>query len=175
MPSGTQSIADSIFRLDQCDIVDQKAGLPAVAECESIVAYLSQDRPAGLAAAERAGRAITGPHPRNDVEDPVMYTTTIAAIMSEYPQAVLDRIADPRTGIIRRIRFLPRPAEIAEFCDEEVKRRRNLIAKAQHVIRMHEQRRVAADNETHPAMTEEEKAARREQVSRLLGRFAKSH
>jgi hypothetical protein len=68
--------------------------------------------------------------PRSDVADPNAYALGMAAILSEYPQEVIARITDPRTGIVRRLKFLPRLAEIAEACDEEIKRRKNLRARA---------------------------------------------
>lgn len=166
MLSETQSIADSISRLDRFDLTNRQAVLPDLDECRRIVAHLDQMQPAGLAAGEKAGRAIVGPHPRTDVEDPEMYFTTIAAILSEYPQAVLDRIADPRTGIVRKVKFLPRPQEIAEFCDAELQRRRNLVAKARYIIKLHDER--LAETEKKPTMTEAELESRREHVARIL-------
>jgi hypothetical protein len=58
----------------------------------------------------------------------------IAAIMSEYSRGILDLISDPRTGVVRRIKFLPRPAEIAEACDTEVARRKTLRRNAAHIM-----------------------------------------
>jgi hypothetical protein len=117
--------ADLICRLEQFDksLSDD--------ECLAAVAILNIDgKTADLDQAAAAARSIMNFFPRSDVADPNAYALGMAAIMSEYPQEVIARITDPRTGIVRRLKFLPRLAEIAEACDEEIKRRKTLRAKA---------------------------------------------
>lgn len=41
-------------------------------------------------------------------------------MLAEYPAEVVDYVCDPRTGIPRRLKWLPTVAEIAEACDERV-------------------------------------------------------
>lgn len=45
----------------------------------------------------------------------------IAAILAEYPRDVILRVTDPRTGIPRKMKFMPNPAELAEECDAAVR------------------------------------------------------
>jgi hypothetical protein len=67
-------------------------------------------------AAERA-RLLFGCYRRGDANDPETYTAAIAAILAEYPPDVVQRVTDPRTGIARKIKFLPTVAELSEECE----------------------------------------------------------
>jgi hypothetical protein len=99
------------------------------AQCMAVVAALNADsEPAGVEYATKTARTIIRVYPKADAHDPEAYLTAIALVMSEYPRGVLDRLADPRIGIARRQKFLPRVAEIGEECDNEM-RRRNMIRK----------------------------------------------
>lgn len=81
-------------------------------------------------------RAIIDSHPKSDVANPPGYLAACASIMSEYPAGVLRRVSDPRTGIVRRIKWLPKPSEITEACDAEMKRRSDLLKRAAAIKRM---------------------------------------
>jgi len=37
--------------------------------------------------------------------------------LADYEPDVIQRVTDPRTGIPRRLKFMPNPAEVAEACD----------------------------------------------------------
>ena len=67
-------------------------------------------------AAERA-RLMLGCYPNGRANDPDTYVAAVAAILSEYPQAVVQRVTDPRTGIARKVKFLPSIAELSEACE----------------------------------------------------------
>lgn len=67
-------------------------------------------------AAERA-QMMFGCYRKGDANDPETYTAAVAAILSEYSPEVVQRVTDPRTGIPRRMKFMPNPAEVAEACD----------------------------------------------------------
>ena len=41
-------------------------------------------------------------------------------MLSEYPQEIIARVTDPRTGLARRLRFLPTVAEVADACEVEM-------------------------------------------------------
>ena len=68
-------------------------------------------------AAQRA-RLLFGCYRKGDANDPETYTAAIAAVLAEYEEAVIARVTDPRTGIPRKLKFLPNPAELSDFCDE---------------------------------------------------------
>lgn len=125
-----RSATDLVWRLDRIDetLTDD--------ECAAAIAVLDGEdaAPTDLEKATTAARTIMRFYPRSDVDDPKAYALGMAAIMSEYPAAVLDRVSDPRTGIARRQKFLPRLAEIAEACDEEVNRRKRLRFNAARIM-----------------------------------------
>ena len=68
-------------------------------------------------AAERT-RLLFGCYRRGDANDPEIYTAAVAAVLAEYEPDVITRVTDPRTGLPRKTKFLPNPAEVAEACDE---------------------------------------------------------
>jgi hypothetical protein len=115
---------DLLCRLDQFDITLTDE------ECRAAVAALGDDVPASLDQASSAVRSIMRVHPRTDVDDAEAYALAAAAILSEYPADVLIRVSDPRTGIVRRVKFLPRLAELAEACDAEISRRHRMRCNA---------------------------------------------
>lgn len=56
---------------------------------------------------------------REDAMNPEMYCAAIAAVLSDYPAEVIEKVTDPRTGLPRQIKYLPTVAEVASACDEE--------------------------------------------------------
>lgn len=68
-------------------------------------------------AAERA-RLMFGCYRKGDANDPETYVAAVTAVLAEYPPDVVKRVTDPRTGIPRKMKFMPNPAEVSEFCDE---------------------------------------------------------
>jgi hypothetical protein len=69
-------------------------------------------------AAERAG-LMFGCFPRGQANDPEIYTMAIAAVLAEYPREVILAVTDPRSGLPRKVKWLPSVAELAEACDAE--------------------------------------------------------
>ena len=55
---------------------------------------------------------------RDESHDPELYSAAIAAILSDYPKAVVQKVTDPRTGIAGKIKFLPSAAEVMEACND---------------------------------------------------------
>lgn len=64
-------------------------------------------------------RMLIGLYRRQDVIDPETYIAGLAAVLAEYPESVIEFVTDPRTGIARRLKWLPSIAEVAEACDRE--------------------------------------------------------
>ena len=67
-------------------------------------------------AAERA-RILFGCFRKGDANDPEVYTAAITAILAEYSPEVIQRVTDPRTGIPRKMKFLPNPSEVSDECE----------------------------------------------------------
>ena len=70
----------------------------------------------------KAARQIFSCYRRDDAVDPDGYVAAAAAVLSEYSLDVIEREADPRTGIARRSKFLPNAADIAKDCDDIAKK-----------------------------------------------------
>jgi hypothetical protein len=61
---------------------------------------------------------LFGCYRKGDANDPEIYTAAIAAVLADYEPEVIARVTDPRTGLPRKTKFLPNPAEVADACDE---------------------------------------------------------
>lgn len=77
-------------------------------------------------------RILLGCYRKGDAEDPDIYLTAVAAMLASYPQAVVNRVTDPRTGIAGRQNFLPTVADVRHACEVEMapiydKRRRDRV------------------------------------------------
>jgi hypothetical protein len=166
-PSRLVSISENLDRFDA--VKDRDGALVPAEDCKDLIRAIEADSaPVGPEGASRAARAISAVHPRNDVDNPAAYHAAITAILADYPAGVVARASDPRVGIVRKVKFLPRPAEVAEFCDAEMARRRNLRAKALYVLKLHEERAGEARRAAKPPVDYE---ARRKQVEALLAGF----
>src|SRR6266496_4989720 len=70
---------------------------------------------ARLKAAQMFGCFRTG-----QANDPDLYVAGIAAVLAEYPPKVIEYVTDPRTGLPRKMTFLPSVAEVGEACEREM-------------------------------------------------------
>ena len=59
---------------------------------------------------------LFGCYRKGDANDPEMYTAAIAAILSDYSEEVIQHVTDPRTGIARKINWLPTVHEVDAAC-----------------------------------------------------------
>jgi hypothetical protein len=57
---------------------------------------------------------------KGDANDPEIYVAAIAAVLSEYPESVVDFVTDPRTGLPRTCKFLPQVSEVSDACDAQM-------------------------------------------------------
>ena len=71
-------------------------------------------------AAERA-RVLFGCYRKGDANDPDTYTAAITAVLAEYAPEVMRAVTDPRTGIPRKLSWLPTIKEVSDACDAEVR------------------------------------------------------
>ena len=68
-------------------------------------------------------KAIFGCYRRDEAHDPEAFVAALAAILGGYPKAVVDYVADPRTGAVAEFpRGLPNVGQIQEFCDVILRR-----------------------------------------------------
>jgi hypothetical protein len=63
-------------------------------------------------------RAISGCYRRDEAHDPETFTAGLAVILADYPAAIVEYAADPRTGVVSKFPMgLPNVGQIKEFCD----------------------------------------------------------
>lgn len=94
--------------------MDQKTSLPSQPASPSRELVLGQ----GLEqfALEKAG-LMFGCYRKGDANNPEIYTAAIAATLAEFSPEVIEFIADPRTGLPAKCKFLPTVAEVREACE----------------------------------------------------------
>ena len=70
----------------------------------------------------RQAETIFGSYRRDEANSPETYAAAIAAVLTLYSKAVVDDVADPRTGIASHQKFLPNVFEVREFCTKTAER-----------------------------------------------------
>lgn len=79
-------------------------------------------------------------YPRGAAEDAQGYASSVALVLSEYPEAVIMRVTDPRTGLPRQSKWLPSTSEVASACEREMAlaqaetQRRERLARAEAML-----------------------------------------
>lgn len=58
-----------------------------------------------------------------DYHDPEGFIATVGAILEQYSPEIVEYVTDPTTGIQRRCKWPPSPAEIVEACAAEIEHR----------------------------------------------------
>jgi len=78
---------------------------------------LEQDQKHRAYAASRAG-LMFGCYRKAEASAPEIYAAATAAVLSEYPQEIIDYITDPRTGLPSNSQWLPSVFEVRKACNE---------------------------------------------------------
>ena len=63
-----------------------------------------------------------GCYRKQDANDPEIYVAAVTAILSEYPDSVIETVTDPRTGLPSKIKWLPTVAEVKSECESHMYR-----------------------------------------------------
>jgi len=63
-------------------------------------------------------KLILGCYRTDDVSDPQVYVTAVAAVLSRYPADVGVRLSDPKEGMAGKLKWLPSVSEIKMACDD---------------------------------------------------------
>ena len=58
-----------------------------------------------------------GCYRKAEASDPEIYAAATAAVLSEYPQDVIDFVTDPRTGLPVTSKWLPSVFEVKQACE----------------------------------------------------------
>ena len=74
-------------------------------------------------------KAIFGCYRRDEAHDPDMFVAGLTAVLGDYPAAIVDYVADPRTGVLSEFPMgLPNVGQIRQLCDT-VARRMEVLAR----------------------------------------------
>lgn len=82
-----------------------------------------------IAAVERA-KLLAGCYRKDDAADPETYAGAVAAVLSEYPPDIVQRVTDPRSGLPSRLNWLPTVKEVRDACEELDARQRRFTEAA---------------------------------------------
>lgn len=66
-------------------------------------------------------RVLLGSYRKGDADDPEIYTTAVAKVLSGYPEAVVILVTDPETGLPGRSQWLPTVFEVRHACELAMK------------------------------------------------------
>ena len=102
-----------------------------------------------MLAAERA-RVLLGSYRSGSAEDPGMYCAALVAVMTCYPDSVVVRVTDPRTGLPSSSTWLPSVAELRQACEREMQPVRDSARRAANAER--NRFMIAAPNENRAAV-----------------------
>lgn len=64
-------------------------------------------------------KLILGCYKTDDVSDPQVYVTAVAAVLSRYSTDIGVRLSDPKDGVAGKLKWLPSVSEIRALCDEQ--------------------------------------------------------
>jgi hypothetical protein len=79
----------------------------------------------------RCQLAIFGSYRIDQFADPESFKLSLGAVLEQYPDEVITRVCDPRTGIQRRCKFPPTISEVVEALDDEA----NLAERRKRAVR----------------------------------------
>lgn len=88
---------------------------------------------------------ILGCYRKGDCDDPEVFVTAAAAVLSRYPEDVARAVTDPHSGIAGKLKWFPTIYEIREACDIENVRRQRIVEREKNREQQFDERdRMAA-------------------------------
>jgi hypothetical protein len=168
------------------EVSASKAALAAASPAEIrqvlAVAEAEMAQPAGPAA-KAAVRKIMGAYPAVDLPDPAAFLSQAVEAIEDYPLAVVNALASPKTGIVRASKFLPRVAELCEWCETQLRRCRNTLEGGRAALWEAERAEVAqraameaaARGQRNPAEIEADRVRMVERIDGLLADLRKTN
>src|ERR1035441_3176071 len=108
---------------DRDNFRTMSSALPAQYESsESKSSKESSHSPLDPAYCLQRAEMIAGCYRRDEAQNPQMFAAALALVLGEYPRAVVEYVADPRTGVITEFPMgLPNIGQIQGFCDRTIK------------------------------------------------------
>ena len=91
--------------------------VPSLGSPQQLTASLNASNEAKKLAAYHA-KLILGCYRAGEANDPEVYATAVAAVLSRYPADIGARLSDPKDGTAGKLKWLPTVSEIKAMCDE---------------------------------------------------------
>jgi hypothetical protein len=63
---------------------------------------------------------LMGSYRKSDYHNVQTFIATLTEILAQYPPEIVEYVTDPKTGLQRRLKFPPTPAEVVEACAAEI-------------------------------------------------------
>lgn len=101
-----------------------------------------------------------GCYRKGEAENPTVYAGAVALVFGEYPDDIIRRVIDPRTGLTGRLKWLPAVSEVRDACEramqpiraEEFRRTRQAEHEAQRTAVRSHRPTMAELRERYPAL-----------------------
>lgn len=92
-----------------------------VGDLRKVVSEAHRDltRTATTETASKALRAVLAAYPAPDLADPEAFLAQAAEALTTFPGIVVARMASPTFGVVRKCKFVPRIAELVEWCEAD--------------------------------------------------------
>jgi hypothetical protein len=102
------------------------------ASCQALIKAIGEEREkaAGFRFAGEMVVNVLDVYPAKDM-DPVAFISYAARALADFPEIVVARMADPRTGIARECKFTPTVAEFVQWCERDEAAMSSAVATAE--------------------------------------------
>lgn len=160
-------MAKAVAVLDTQDNVTARTRLLPVSIAHAVIAKLS-DEPSRVHPDDAASFVdlLLGCYPQRKVEDPDVYLPALAAVFTNYPPSVCQKVVNPVGGLASKVAFLPNVKQLTDALNDALAKRNLIIANARSHLDEH-QRRLTRRDEPWEAQTPEQKARVRDGLKRL--------
>jgi hypothetical protein len=136
--------------------------------CREVVSRIDGERNCDIAGANDLVSLLLRCYPDFKAHDPKGYVVAMVQVFASYPASAGRKACDPVTGVPGRLKFVPKPAELKEALDAEMKRRDLIKANALSHMQEREERQRQAKAEAELIANRGTQEERAERVRKLL-------
>jgi hypothetical protein len=95
--------------------------MPPLAPSKSGPSNRNELPPCSPSLAAKQTRVLLGCYRKGEASDPEVYVTSVATVLTRYPETVVRKITHPVDGIPGKLNWLPTVAEVRQACEAEMK------------------------------------------------------
>lgn len=149
--------------------LNSRTPLVSPTEAADLIAAIEArgDATTSPALASASARTLMGLFPAKAFNDPEVFATGLAALLSAYDHEFVKAICSPVDGLPTRLKYAVSLADVKEALEAERRKRLSLLSRARWTLKEHERR--AEEERERQAMPPEAIERRRRQVAALLG------